>query len=240
MRIECKHIRMASIERKRALGRPRILTDSARKRAKREQSIIHTRSRVYLGDQYDRWLRKKEELGETHAGLAKRLLNKFMTDSETESADQSLKERFSTPITDKSKTQFVRPPDVSEISSALSPSQKRRKLFREVVKETSYVNPFDVTIDISEESSSDIDSDEEYEPSVNVTIRPKNMCDVEEITLEEQEFGKEKTEGDGESEILEKAEDTGPGIIKILCEDDVHLLTEDETCLNHLAKTILG
>ncbi|XP_048748181.2 uncharacterized protein LOC125660408 [Ostrea edulis] len=153
---------MASIERKRALGRPRILTDSARKRAKREQSIIHTRSRVYLGDQYDRWLRKKEELSETHSGLAKRLLDKFMTDSETESADQSLKERFSTPVTDKSKTQFVRPPDVSEISSALSestdidvpapsqskeespgPSQKRRKLFREVVKETSYVNPFE-------------------------------------------------------------------------------------------------
>ena len=30
---------------------------------------------------------------------------------------------------------------------------------------------FSVTIDISEESTSDIDSDEEYEPSVNVTIR---------------------------------------------------------------------
>jgi hypothetical protein len=67
---------MASIGGKRAGGRPRVLTDSARKRSKRERSLAQTRSKVYLGDQYERWLRKKEELGETHAGLAKRLLDK--------------------------------------------------------------------------------------------------------------------------------------------------------------------
>ena len=54
---------------------------------------------------------------------------------------------------------------------------------------------------------------------------------MEEITLEEQEFGKEETEWDGKSDSEERADDAGPGITKILCEEDVHLLTEDETCL---------
>ncbi|XP_062581921.1 uncharacterized protein LOC134243704 [Saccostrea cucullata] len=123
---------MASNEGKRAVGRPRILTESARKRAKKERDRVQLRTKVYLGDQYDRWMRKKEELGETHAGLAKMLLDKFLTDSETESADQSTgsatfvmvgktgKEKFSTPVGEKSKTRFICPPDVSEISSALS------------------------------------------------------------------------------------------------------------------------
>ena len=67
---------MASRERKRTVGRPRVLTESARKRVKRERDKILTQTKVYLGDQFDRWTKKKQELGETHAGLAKLLLDK--------------------------------------------------------------------------------------------------------------------------------------------------------------------
>jgi hypothetical protein len=58
-------------EEERPVGRPRFLTDSAKKRVKSECN------NRYLGDQSERWKAKKEELGETHAGLAKILLDRF-------------------------------------------------------------------------------------------------------------------------------------------------------------------
>ena len=58
------------------VGRPRVLTYSARKRVKRERDKIHVRYKVYLGDQFDRGTKKKQEVSETHAGLAKLLLDK--------------------------------------------------------------------------------------------------------------------------------------------------------------------
>lgn len=78
---------MESGHEKRKVGRPRFLTDSAKKRIARERNRAAVfRTKVYLGDQYQRWMLKKEELGETHAGLAKILLDRFSTDSETESS----------------------------------------------------------------------------------------------------------------------------------------------------------
>ena len=49
--------------------------------------------------------------------------------------------------------------------------------------------------------------------------------------MEEEEFGREEVDGDGDLDIQEQPEETGPGITKILSEEDVHLLTDDETCL---------
>ena len=66
---------MASRERKRTVGRPSVLKDSAWKRVKRERDKILIHFKVYLGDQFDRWTKKKQELGETHAVLAKLLLD---------------------------------------------------------------------------------------------------------------------------------------------------------------------
>ncbi|XP_055999261.1 uncharacterized protein LOC125649364 [Ostrea edulis] len=251
---------MASRAGKRPVGRPRILTDSAKKRAKSERNKSYLyKTKIYLGDQYERWQAKKEELGETHAGLAKILLDRLVTDSETEdadSADQSLtlQKKISTPIL-KKKLHLL-PPDVSEISSALSestdtekqqevakssappvtsqqespgPSHKKRKLFDD--KEVSFINPFDVTIDVTEESSSDINSDEEYEPSFNVTLRPNNMFGLEEVSLEVQEFGVEEVEGDEEGGLQETIEETGSGVTKIKNVEEMPILTRDETCL---------
>lgn len=61
---------MESSHEKRKVGRPRFLTDSAKKRIARERNRAAVfRTKVYLGDQYQRWMLKKEELGETHADL---------------------------------------------------------------------------------------------------------------------------------------------------------------------------
>ncbi|XP_062612845.1 uncharacterized protein LOC134274584, partial [Saccostrea cucullata] len=95
-----------------------------------KRNKVHTvraplyRTKIYLGDQYDRWMGKKEELEETHAGLAKILLDRLSSDtnSETESAPYWLKENVSSTPVRKLKAQSldIPPPDVSEISSTQS------------------------------------------------------------------------------------------------------------------------
>lgn len=114
---------MESSHEKRKVGRPRFLTDSAKKRIARERNRAAVfRTKVYPGDQYQRWMLKKEELGETHAGLAKILLDRFSTDSETESSSAQgapYPQQASTPVT-KFRKRHLRPPNVSEISSAVS------------------------------------------------------------------------------------------------------------------------
>lgn len=225
---------MESSHEKRKVGRPRFLTDSVKKRIARERNRAAVfRTKVYLGDQYQRWMLKKEELGETHAGLAKILLDRFSTDSETESssaqgAPYPQQGKASTPVT-KFRKRHLCPPNVSEISSALSentdtdagpavlrssiqpspqpattskqespgPSHKRRKLYAD--EGSSFVNPFDVTIDVTEDSISDVNSDEEYEPSFNITLRPNNMFGLTEVNMEEEEFGAEETEDAGDT-----------------------------------------
>nr|XP_022301675.1 uncharacterized protein LOC111109742 [Crassostrea virginica] len=134
--------------------------------------------------------------------------------------------------------QHLRPPDVSEISSAVSENTDtdvastavKRTIQPDQPSTSKEMSPC-VTIDVTEESISDDDSDEDYEPSVNVTLRPNNMFDLAEVTLEEQEFGPEETEAADLEDGQDMQEDTGSGIIRIKDEDDVHLMTKDDTCL---------
>ena len=57
------------------------------------------------------------------------------------------------------------------------------------------------------------------------------MFDLAEVTLEEQEFGPEKTKAADLEDGQDMQEDTGSGIIRIKDEDDVHLMTKGDTCL---------
>ena len=57
------------------------------------------------------------------------------------------------------------------------------------------------------------------------------MVDLAEVTLVEQEFGPEETDAADLEDGQDMQEDTGSGIIRIKDEDDVHLMTKDDTCL---------
>jgi len=49
-------------------GRTRILTDSARKRKRKEVLANYSKTRINIGHQHDRWMELKESLGvQTHA-----------------------------------------------------------------------------------------------------------------------------------------------------------------------------
>ena len=57
---------------KHSRSRKPMLTDSARKKRKTESNARINKSRISVGDQYDRWLSLKEELNvQTHAEIAK-------------------------------------------------------------------------------------------------------------------------------------------------------------------------
>ena len=72
---------MADAGVKHSRGRNPMLTDSARKKRKKETNARINKSRIYLGDQYDRWLSLKEELNvQTHAEVAKVLLDRILHD----------------------------------------------------------------------------------------------------------------------------------------------------------------
>ncbi|XP_061167509.1 uncharacterized protein LOC133176402 [Saccostrea echinata] len=161
--------------------------------------------------------------------------------TESGSAPYSLQENVSSTPIRKLRDQDLHQPDtsISEISSAQSentytelnnsPSHKRRKLCTANTRESSFIDPFDLTINVTEESITDLDSEEEYEPSFNVNLRPSNMLGLTEVTLEEQEFGVEETEGDEAEDERDIQEEVGSGIIQIKDEENVQLLTQDET-----------
>ncbi|XP_063418652.1 uncharacterized protein LOC134701430 isoform X2 [Mytilus trossulus] len=59
-------------------GRPVLLTDSDRKRRKAERNAVGNKSKIYIGNQYDRWATLKEEIGaKSHAEVAKVLLDRY-------------------------------------------------------------------------------------------------------------------------------------------------------------------
>ncbi|KAL3888117.1 hypothetical protein ACJMK2_000497, partial [Sinanodonta woodiana] len=102
----------------------------------------------------------------------------------------------------------------------------------------SFVDPFNLTIDVSEATDGD-ESDPEYEPSFNITaVLPDEVNDaVEEMAYEEVEFGMELETGEmEESESESENEDIGPGVDKIRNEQDCQRLSETTVCLTFLTQ----
>jgi hypothetical protein len=70
---------MADAKPRSNRGRKPALTDSGRKRKKKETNALINRSRVYVGEQYDRWNALKATLRlQTHAEVAKVLLDRYV------------------------------------------------------------------------------------------------------------------------------------------------------------------
>ncbi|XP_062597804.1 uncharacterized protein LOC134259221 [Saccostrea cucullata] len=69
---------MADAKPKSNRGRKPTLTDSGRRRKKKETNALINRSRLYVGEQYDRWNTLKLTLRlQTHAEVAKVLLDRY-------------------------------------------------------------------------------------------------------------------------------------------------------------------
>ena len=63
-------------------------------------------------------------------------------------------------------------------------------------------------------------------------FRPNNVCDLKEMTLEEQVFGEEEFyPGEIKNETEDMNIDSGPGVTKINHPEDLRLLNEGHTCL---------
>lgn len=70
---------MADAKPKSSRGRKPKLTDSGRKRKKKETNALINRSRVYVGEQYNRWNELKTTLRlQTHSEVAKVLLDRYV------------------------------------------------------------------------------------------------------------------------------------------------------------------
>ncbi|XP_062612144.1 uncharacterized protein LOC134273936 [Saccostrea cucullata] len=78
-----------------------------------------------------------------------------------------------------------------------------------VDKSSSFINPFELTIDISENAEMSYQSsDDEYVPSFDITLQPNTTVNIE----EEEDEGADMNEKDGSDE---PAVDMGPGIRRI-------------------------
>ena len=68
MREVCCWGKKMSVDGKPAHGRTRILSDSARKRNRKEVLVNYNKTRINIGHQQDRWMEMKEALRvQTHA-----------------------------------------------------------------------------------------------------------------------------------------------------------------------------
>nr|XP_022311979.1 uncharacterized protein LOC111117199 [Crassostrea virginica] len=252
--------KMSAENKKR--GRPRILTDSAKKRRKSEANSLQNKSRVYLGNQLDRWNTLKEELGvKTGNEVAKVLLDSYYEVQArpriiastpgpaaiSNRPDTHRNVSFCTPSMSQSKKRKLQEPDLSGISSTdqengdikesdflsgvedlehtghtpqtscRSSRRSRTSAFKS--ESSSFVNPFEITIDTSGQFDIEDDSsDEDYEPSFCFTERPDAAIDIE----EEEEV--DETDTGDESDGPEY--DQGPGVERLTIDSMDSLLSD--------------
>lgn len=168
------------------------LTDSDRKRKKTERNSLTNKTKIFIGSQYDRWIAIKGEIGATsHTEVAKVLLDRYdgskrvaapwyEINASTPAGTSEQHSRASGSITTThNRISNVIEPDVSEISC--SDTEGGHKYIEsgmsglEDVNNNSFINPFDISIDMIDIFQNDDDSeqtsDEDYEPSFNITLR---------------------------------------------------------------------
>ncbi|XP_052715271.1 uncharacterized protein LOC128188330 [Crassostrea angulata] len=235
---------MADAKPKSSRGRKPTLTDSGRKRKKKETNALINRSRVYVGEQYNRWNELKTTLRlQTHSEVAKVLLDRYdQSEKDTElpvkqksnavvaTPDLTAKHGLTSTPGPSHQHSVQIPIDVSEISNtdtdsdgAISgiqalPTKRPRKEKSKL--SSSFLDPFELSIiDISESESQNEShrSDEDYDPSFNITIRPNNDdFDSLKICSGVNDDGSDDDDDDDDDDIMEEGGvDPGPDLIKI-------------------------
>ncbi|CAG2228437.1 unnamed protein product [Mytilus edulis] len=201
-------------------GRKRSLTDSARKRNRSIVSAKWNKSRVYVGDQFQRWNDLKDELNvQTHAEVARILLDNYHSNKtvtvQTDSVQQNIvMEEEALPAVSIPTTStltpgavhslFRTPCDVSDISSAGE----------------------NLSLTIDEDETwliEDNSPGEEFEPSFNFTLRHNN---ADHLPIEDSD-----DESDISGDDPADATETDYEINRIKSIDDMDILTNDRPLL---------
>lgn len=165
------------------------LTDSARKRNKKEANARLNKNKIYIGDQYDRWTELRTKLClKTNIELAKMLLDNYKdvqgNDTRVPARNEFIPCVTSTPGPSVVQKMCVVESDLSDISpdevgkdveSAMSGieelAQPRTKRLKQL--SDSFMDPFRITMSASELTCDQDDSseDEEYEPSFHLSFK---------------------------------------------------------------------
>ncbi|XP_062600602.1 uncharacterized protein LOC134262243 [Saccostrea cucullata] len=200
----------------------------------------YNQGRIAIGGQYDRWMELKETLQlKTHADVAEYLLDRNETLA-FESSPKRVKTASSAVTSTPGPTATILPPkfsDVSEISSDLDKGDRNSDLsgveqFVKTDKKTtapsSFLNPLDLSICLSEnytKEDSEDSSDEDYEPSYIMTMREDTQT---EAMVEDSE--------NEDSCDEESNDDLRPGIAKILTPEEIEGCKEDRPFLVYLSQ----
>ncbi|XP_076079826.1 uncharacterized protein LOC143049932 isoform X2 [Mytilus galloprovincialis] len=192
------------------------LTDSDRKRKKTERNSLTNKTKIFIGSQYDRWIAIKGEIGATsHTEVAKVLLDRYDGSKRVAapwyeinaSTPAGTSEQHSRITTTHNRISKVTEPDVSEISC--SDTEGGHK----------YIISIDMIDIFQNDDDSEQTSDEDYEPSFNITLRPSTVDNSE-----EQETEDDDTIEDDKSE--EAAIEMGPGVKRLTIGNIDNFITE--------------
>ncbi|KAL5011556.1 hypothetical protein ScPMuIL_010107 [Solemya velum] len=118
--------------------------------------------------------------------------------------------------------------DISEISSEEGSHQIKRVTTGRT-EETSFINPFELSLDVSVQEDEEEDSDDYYEPSINITMGPKDFESIQQSALGDVEFGGE--ESSDNEDYKEKENTGGPGIRRTHEQTELFHLTRDSCCI---------
>ncbi|XP_033728705.1 uncharacterized protein LOC117317856 [Pecten maximus] len=250
---------MADANQKKRRGPKSYLTESARKRRKKESEQRRGKARVYISKEIDRWRKIKEDLAlETDSKLAKLLIDSYefkkISDKSTTSTGHiymhSTPARRYIPAQECSESEvtisgsemsgvFVQESwkDMSLPGPSTSDFQKQHIQKADIATKeaSSFINPFDLTIDVTENVDEDdrTTDDEDYEPSFDITLRPNKCEDFEHLAVGDVEFGSESVALPAEEEEREE-ENMGPGIQRVMEPGQSHIMTDDECFLTYL------
>lgn len=240
---------MASRKRGRPFGAQ--LTLSERKERKRKSERERSREKIFIGEHSERWNRLKDQLKFTfNFELAGFLLDRYDQSQPIVEHDVA----SSTPMHCQTgsprlfKEEFMQP-IISDISAAesgnaasdlgvsgieeLEPGPSSSKKSKGTFKyASSFLNPLELSIDITEESDALEGSDDEtYYPSFNISIGPRDVTGIEDCPCEEAVFPRED---DDEEEVDNEEAEVGPSICRVLCPDDFDQLLDSHTALVYL------
>eukprot|EP00105_Crassostrea_gigas_P017838 XP_011435768.1 PREDICTED: uncharacterized protein LOC105334131 [Crassostrea gigas] len=227
----------------RKRGRPISLTDSARKERKRQADKDRNKGKIFIGDNIERWNRLKSELNlNYHHEVAGVLLDRY------EAGQSTMTVASSTPLVKSSQLLKI-PHGISDISSGESGKQATDIALSGVEElemgpstskkakgkfSSSFLDPLQLSIDITEESGDEDSDGSEYQPSFNMSLGPMEITDVEDCPGMGCVLPEDNTEDDEEEE---EETDFGGGssVLQVLNADEIpEQLTENTTALVYL------